>query len=71
MVSGSDAHGTPVTLQAEAQGLPPRAYFEQYHQRFLTDWLGLGISFDLSRTQTPSIMPLSHRIFFVPSTTRT
>ena len=47
MVSGSDTHGTPVTLQAEARGISPRAHVEQCHQRFLHDWMRLGISFDL------------------------
>ena len=64
MVSGSDAHGTPVTLQAEAQGLPPRAYFEQYHHRFLRDWMRLGISFDLfTHTDTENHATVARDIF--------
>jgi len=64
MVSGSDAHGTPVTLQAEAQGIPPRAYFERYHRRFLDDWVRLGISFDLfTHTDTENHAAVAQDIF--------
>jgi len=64
MVSGSDAHGTPVTLQAEAQGIPPRAYFERYHRRFLDDWVRLGISFDLfTHTDTENHAAIAQDIF--------
>src|SRR6185437_9435102 len=66
MVSGSDAHGTPVTLQAEAQGIPPRAYFERYHRRFLDDWLRLGISFDLfTHTDTENHAAIAQDMFRV------
>jgi len=64
MVSGSDTHGTPVTLQAEAQGIPPRAYVERYHRRFLDDWARLGISFDLfTHTDTENHAAVAQDIF--------
>ncbi|MCE5258571.1 MAG: methionine--tRNA ligase [Chloroflexi bacterium] len=47
MVSGSDTHGTPVTLAAEQQGVSPSAIVGKYHQSFIDSLLGLGISFDL------------------------
>ena len=47
MVSGSDAHGTPVTLTAEAQGITPEEVFSHYQDEFLDGWEKLGISFDL------------------------
>jgi methionyl-tRNA synthetase len=66
MVSGSDAHGTPVTLQAEAQGIAPRLYFERYHRRFLDDWLRLGISFDLfTHTDTQNHTTVAQDMFRV------
>lgn len=46
MVSGTDAHGTPITVQAEAEGVAPAAIVERYHPRFLEQWDKLGISFD-------------------------
>src|SRR5262249_44978268 len=47
MVSGSDAHGTPITLEADKRGVPPRQVFEHYHQRSLQTQQALGISHDL------------------------
>ena len=47
MVSGSDSHGTPVTLEAEKQGVSPEVVFSGYHAEFLDNWKRLGISFDL------------------------
>ena len=47
MVSGSDSHGTPVTLEAEKRGVSPEEVFGQYHAQFLDNWERLGISFDL------------------------
>ena len=38
MVSGSDSHGTPITVGAEREGLTPREYFERYHRHFLEAW---------------------------------
>lgn len=50
MVSGSDQHGTPVTLRAEAEGKSPQEVVARYHQGFLESWRKLGISFDLYTT---------------------
>ncbi len=47
MVSGSDAHGTPITIRADQEGLTPEAVLERYHALFLDTWQRLGISFDL------------------------
>ena len=47
MVSGSDQHGTPVTIRAEQEGLTPQAVVAKYHEDFLDSWQRMGISFDL------------------------
>jgi methionyl-tRNA synthetase len=47
MVSGSDSHGTPVTVEAERRGVTPREVFEMYHQGFLETQKQIGISYDL------------------------
>ena len=47
MVSGSDAHGTPVTLEAEKSGISPEEITSRYQAEFLDNWRRLGISFDL------------------------
>lgn len=47
MVSGSDSHGTPITVEADQRGIPPRELFEHYHNRFLETQRAIGISYDL------------------------
>lgn len=47
MVSGSDSHGTPVTVVAEKTGQPPDEVFNHYHRRFLELFQKLGLSYDL------------------------
>jgi methionyl-tRNA synthetase len=47
MVSGSDSHGTPITVEADARGVSPREVFEHYHARFLETQKAIGISYDL------------------------
>src|SRR5215475_2070080 len=51
MVSGSDCHGTPITLKAEADGVPPQEVIRRYHGSFLNTFQRLGVTFDLF-TQT-------------------
>jgi len=50
MVSGSDSHGTPITLQAEKTGKSPNDIVESFHNEFLNNWEKFGISFDLFTT---------------------
>ena len=50
MVSGSDAHGTPITIRADQEGVEPGVILERYHAQFLDTWDRLGISFDLFTT---------------------
>ncbi len=50
MVSGSDIHGTPVTIRAEQEGKTPAEVAQHFHQLFLKDWQKLGISWDLFTT---------------------
>ena len=47
MVSGSDVHGTPVTIRAEEEGSTPEAVIERAHASFLDTFERFGISFDL------------------------
>jgi len=64
MVSGSDAHGTPITVQAGELGVSPQDFFERYHRRFLESWLRLGISFDLfTHTHTENHVEVAQEIF--------
>ena len=50
MVSGSDQHGTPITIRAEQEGKTPDEIAAKYHAQFLESWQKLGISFDLFTT---------------------
>ncbi|HIH96754.1 MAG TPA: methionine--tRNA ligase [Thermoplasmata archaeon] len=47
MVSGSDQHGTPITITAEKKGKIPEEIAEYYHKIHVKDLKRLGISFDL------------------------
>ena len=50
MVSGSDVHGTPITVRAEDEGVTPQDIVDRYHSEFLRNWEALGISWDLYTT---------------------
>jgi methionyl-tRNA synthetase len=64
MVSGSDQHGTPVTIRAEAEGKTPAEVAENYHKLFLQDFEKLGISWDLfTTTRTANHERVSQDIF--------
>ncbi len=47
MVSGSDQHGTPITLRAEREGKSPREVADFYHEQFVENIKTIGISYDL------------------------
>jgi methionyl-tRNA synthetase len=55
MVSGSDQHGTPITVRAEHEGRTPQEVVDQYHQSFLESLDWLGISMDLFTTTGTAI----------------
>jgi methionyl-tRNA synthetase len=50
MVSGSDCHGTPITVTADKEGVEPRVIVDRYHAKILEVWERLGITFDLYTT---------------------
>ncbi len=45
-VCGSDAHGTPIVVNAEAQGTTPKELVAKYHQHFDEVFKGMGVNFD-------------------------
>lgn len=64
MVSGADAHGTPVTISAEKKGVTPKEILDHYHDRFLTLFQRLGISYDLfTTTHTENHAAVAQDIF--------
>ncbi|MCA9831937.1 MAG: methionine--tRNA ligase [Dehalococcoidia bacterium] len=50
MVSGSDSHGTPITVSADRDGVTPRDIVDRYHPKIVETWERLGIGFDLYTT---------------------
>ncbi len=64
MVSGSDTHGTPITVRAEEEGISPRAVVDRYHPRNVDMMRRLGISFDLfTETDTENHWAVTQEIF--------
>ena len=64
MVSGTDSHGTPVTLRADAEGKPIEEVYKQYHDSFLDLFLKLGITYDLfTTTHTENHFKVAQSIF--------
>jgi methionyl-tRNA synthetase len=64
MVSGSDAHGTPITVRADVEGVAPVEIVERYHPEFLKVWEDLGISFDLfTSTMTDNHREVTQDVF--------
>ena len=47
MVSGSDAHGTPVVIKSIQENKTPEQLFNFYHKDILKTWKNIGIDFDL------------------------
>ncbi len=47
MVSGSDVHGTPITVRADEEGVDPQVIVDRYHKEFLEAWDRLSITWDL------------------------
>jgi methionyl-tRNA synthetase len=64
MVSGSDTHGTPITVRAEEEGISPREVVDRYHPRNVEMMRQLGISFDLfTETDTENHWAVTQEIF--------
>ena len=78
MVSGTDEYGTATQVQADAEGLSPRALVDRYNRVIVEDLYGLGLSYDLfTRTTTGNhttvVQELFERLhangYIVPKTT--
>ena len=64
MVSGSDSHGTPITVEADKRGVSAREVFEHYHERFLKTQRKIGVSYDLfTHTDTETHHRVAQDIF--------
>ncbi len=64
VVSGSDEHGTPITLKAEEGGITPVEVADRYHSAYVEAKQKLGISYDLyTRTGTANHTIVTHDMF--------
>lgn len=64
MVSGSDEHGTPITLTAEKECTTPQSIVDRYHKEHKENMKQFGISFDLfTRTTTANHKKVVQDIF--------
>src|ERR1700677_737966 len=64
MVSGTDEHGTPIQVQADAEGVSARALADRYNRVIVDDLTGLGMTYDLfTRTTTRNHRAVTQEIF--------
>ncbi len=64
MVSGTDSHGTPITVRAEAEHLTPEAVYQRFHKGFLELFQKLGLTYDLfTSTHTENHFKVSQSMF--------
>src|SRR5690242_16455216 len=64
MVSGTDEHGTPITVAADAEGVTPREIADRNNRIIVGDLASLGLSYDLfTRTTTANHAAISQEIF--------
>ncbi len=64
MVSGSDTHGTPITLQAEREGLDAAEVVDKYHELFVEGCVAMGLTFDLyTHTDTQNHWDITQQVF--------
>ena len=64
MVSGSDSHGTPITVRADEDDSTPEEVYQQYHKKFLDLFQKLGLSYDLfTSTHTENHFRVAQTMF--------
>src|SRR6204780_1971420 len=64
MVSGTDEHGTPIQVQADAEGVTARELADRYNRVITQDLFGLDMSYDLfTRTTTRNHYAVVQEIF--------
>src|SRR4051812_37021900 len=64
MVSGTDEHGTPILVQADAEGVGPRELADRYNRVIVEDLARLGLTYDLfTRTTTRNHYAVTQELF--------
>ncbi|HLN77123.1 MAG TPA: methionine--tRNA ligase [Nocardioidaceae bacterium] len=64
MVSGTDEHGTPILVAADAEGVSPRELADRNNRLIVEDLTALGLSYDLfTRTTTRNHYAVAQEMF--------
>ncbi|MBC8077154.1 MAG: methionine--tRNA ligase, partial [Chloroflexales bacterium] len=64
MVSGTDEHGTPITIAADKEGVSPRALADRYNRVIGDDLFNLGLSYNtFTRTTTQNHYRVTQDLF--------
>jgi len=64
MVSGTDSHGTPITVRAEAENVEPLEVYQRFHKGFLELFQKAGLTYDLfTSTHTENHFNVSQAMF--------
>ncbi|MHC1739486.1 MAG: methionine--tRNA ligase [Anaerolineaceae bacterium] len=64
MVSGSDSHGTPITVRADAEHTTPLEVYQRFHNGFLDLFQKMGLTYDLfTSTHTQNHFNVSQKMF--------
>jgi methionyl-tRNA synthetase len=64
MVSGSDSHGTPVTVRADEEGVSPEDVYKQYHAEFIELFQKMGLTYDIfTSTHTSNHFDIASKLF--------
>jgi methionyl-tRNA synthetase len=64
MVSGSDSHGTPITVRADQENKTPEGIYKEYHVKFLDLFQKCGLSYDLfTSTHTENHFRVAQTMF--------
>ncbi len=64
MVSGSDAHGTPITVRADAENKTALEIYQRFHAGFIDLYQQLGLTYDLfTSTHTANHFKVSQSMF--------
>jgi methionyl-tRNA synthetase len=64
MASGTDEHGTPITYEADKQGIPPREFVDQNSALIVEDLRRLGMTYDIfTRTTTTNHYRVTQDLF--------
>jgi len=68
MVSGTDEHGTPISVQADKEGCPPKEIVDKYHKIIKRSLEDIGCSYDLfTRTTTDNHRKTAQEFFLTLS----